>query len=98
MEEDTMEITFYNTCPVEYEKKFIQILKQVIRPAQKEGKAVLVWETKEEKRHSQYCHEINDKRARQDTKRKRRECSGCIKNINTLIVRESDLTMKIRIF
>lgn len=47
-----MQITLYNTCPIEYEKKFIKILKQVIRPALKQGRSVRVDEIQEEKRHS----------------------------------------------
>lgn len=47
-----MQITLYNTCPDLYEKKFSQILKQVIRPALKEGKSVRVDEISEERRHS----------------------------------------------
>lgn len=47
-----MQITLYNTCPIEYDKKFSQILKQVIRPALKQGRSVMVDEIQEEKRHS----------------------------------------------
>ncbi len=94
-----MQITLYNTCPIEYEKKFIKILKKVIRPALKQGKAVRVDEIKERICHNfkGTCHKINDNRSYPVKRRHKKGCSGCIKKINTFIEHESDTTMKIKI-
>lgn len=92
-----MQITLYNTCPAEYEKKFIQILKRIIKPALKQGRSVKVDEISEENWHNPCCRQINDKRFCTYRDRYKRECSGCIKKVNFLIQRKSDLTMKIQI-
>ena len=71
-----MQITLYNTCPVEYEKKFSKILKQVIRPALKEGRSVRVDEIKQIVEHSKICHRVNDKRTNWKIRIKK-DCRTC---------------------
>lgn len=56
-----MEITLYNTCPAEYDKKFSQILKKVIRPAIRAGKSVRVDEIPEATDHHRRCNHLNHK-------------------------------------
>lgn len=56
-----MQITLYNTCPTEYEKKFIQILKKIIGPALKQGRSVRVVEVEEDKKHIIRCNMLNSK-------------------------------------
>ena len=68
-----MTITLYNTCPAEYDKKFSQILKKIIRPAIVAGRSINVDEIPEEVWHKSdhapaYCAEINSSACAPDPK------------------------------
>lgn len=57
-----MNITLYNTCPPEYDKKFSQILKKIIGPAIRAGRSVKVDEISESKKHEIRCDMLNSKK------------------------------------
>ena len=106
-----MEITLYNTCPAEYDKKFSQILKKIIRPAIRAGRSVRVDEIPEEITQKVDCMDCNYK-SESYYFRKPSRCKSCpiglgekkteyanskasIHYLGTR--RHSDLTMKITI-
>ena len=94
-----MQITLYNTCPAEYDKKFSQILKKVIRPAIRAGKSVKVDEIPGTVSHAQLrsCVHINRKRRGLRMPSKIKKCDSCYIHREQCDRIYSDLTMKISI-
>jgi hypothetical protein len=92
-----MQITLYNTCPIEYEKKLKEIHREIINPAIKAGKIVDIKETPGTVSHTNLrsCKNINNKSLYY--RRLRSKCKSC--SIHELHDNRifSDTTMKIKI-
>ena len=72
-----MQITLYNTCPIEYEKKLKQIERLVPLPARRGGKTIQQEEILESLTHKNHCSKINDTRAYSYGVRNKAACKAC---------------------